>query len=98
MLTKKICRDIFIDPSKVNLDEVDKFLDKYGLKIFWCFEEGIMFDYPPTLDIRYDPGDISFTVAGDSKAILLTVNSNFGALEFFNSDQELVYSIEILDE
>jgi len=93
MLTKPIGKNIFISMDE-DLDKIDKFFDRYKMKILWLFEDGVMFEYPPELQVRYDPGDASF-VDSTTGALILTYIENFGALEFLNSDQEVVFSIKL---
>jgi hypothetical protein len=95
MFTKPIGKDIFVEMN-ADFDSVDKFLDKYGIKIYWLFEDGVKFEYPDSLSVRYDPGDCSF-VDTATGALILTYLENFGQLEFLNSDQEVIFSIRIND-
>lgn len=95
MLTRQIGRNIFIEMDE-NFDKVDEFLAKYGIKILWQFEDGVRFDYPPNLSVRYDPGDCTF-VDTATGAIILTYIENFGALEFLDSDGEVIFSIRLND-
>ena len=96
MLTRNIGKNIFIEMSDESFNRVDEFLNKYGIKILWLFEDGVQFDYPPTLSVRYDPGDCTFidTATG---AIVLTYVENFGVLEFLDSSQEVIFSVNIIE-
>lgn len=96
-ITKAIGSNIFVDPKVVNFDDIDKFLGRYGLKIHWLFEDGVQFEYPEEFGVRYDPGDVSFTAANDSRDIILTVIDDFGSLEFIDKSGNLVYEIKTID-
>lgn len=91
--TRNIGKNIFIDMNE-DLDEIDKFFDRYGIKFIMLFEDGVVFEYPDTLQVRYDPGDCSF-VDSATGALILTYLENFGALEFLNSDEEVIFSIKL---
>ena len=91
MERKKVLKNIFVK-FEVDLDEVDKFLNRFGIKIDWLLEDGIMFEYPETIMTKDYPGDLSF-YDSSSGALILTLLENFGALEFLNSSEEVIFTI-----
>lgn len=93
--TNEIGKNIY-PKLTVDLDEVDKFLNTYGIKIYWLLEDGIMFEYPDTMITKNYPGDISF-YAAETNSLILTYIENFGCLEFLIDGERVVYSIPIIE-
>lgn len=53
----KLGKNIYPD---VELSEVDKFLEQYGIKMGFLFDDGIEFSVPDHIITRNYPGDLSF--------------------------------------
>ena len=96
--TDRIGKNVYIDFSMASfetLDKVDKFLEKYKIKIYWLLEDGVIFDYPDNIIVKNYPGDISFFDSATNN-LILTYIENFGCVEFL-IDDEVVLSVPILD-
>lgn len=92
-LTDKIGHDIFINFDS-DEEGLNKFLSRYGIEIIWLFEDGVRFRYPDDLITKDYPGNLSF-YDPTTNSLILTYLENFGALEFIDADENLLYSIEL---
>lgn len=91
MKTVKLGKNIY--PKVESLDEVkEKLVDRFGIKLYFLFEDGIEFHYPDHLRVLRFPGDISFY---DGNRLILYFEESFSTLNFFLSDDSLYFSIEI---
>ena len=91
MKTVKLGKNIY--PKLENLDEVkEKLVDRFGIKLYFLFEDGIEFYYPDHLRVLRFPGDISFY---DGNRLILYFEESFSTLNFFLPDDSLYFSIEI---
>lgn len=91
MKTVKLGKNIY--PKVESLDEVkEKLADRFGIKLYFLFEDGIEFHYPDHLRVLRFPGDISFY---DGNRLILYFEESFSTLNFFLSDDSLYFSIEI---
>lgn len=91
MKTVKLGKNIY--PKLENLDEVkEKLVDRFGIKLYFLFEDGIEFHYPDHLRVLHFPGDISFY---DGNRLILYFEESFSTINFFLSDDSLYFSIEI---
>lgn len=98
MKTKTIGKNIFADPN-VDLESIDKFLDGYGLKIIWLFENGVVFDYPKNIEPCYNySGDCTFLDSKTKQPVLIYLE-NFGELEFIEPNtEETLLSIPLISD
>ena len=91
MKTVKLGKNIY--PKLENLDEVkEKLVDRFGIKLYFLFEDGIEFHYPDHLRVLRFPGDISFY---DGNRLILYFEESFSTINFFLPDDSLYFSIEI---
>lgn len=91
MKTVKVGKNIY--PKSENLDEIkEKLVDRFGIKLYFLFEDGIEFHYPDHLRVLRFPGDISFY---DGNRLILYFEESFSTLNFFLPDDSIYFSIEI---
>lgn len=91
MKTVKLGKNIY--PKSENLDEIkEKLVDRFGIKLYFLFEDGIEFHYPDHLRVLRFPGDISFY---DGNRLILYFEESFSTLNFFLPDDSIYFSIEI---
>jgi hypothetical protein len=89
-------REIFIDLEKVDLDEFNHVLSKYGVEIEYRLP-GITFIYDEkNLGIEFVPQNISFYTKPWRK-LVLNVTESFGCLEFY-TDGTVIENWKPLEE
>ena len=88
-------KEVFISP-KADLDEIDEFFSKFNIKVFWLLKDGILFEYPDSMNIYNYPGDFSF-YDSMSNLIVLTIVINFYKIEVLDREQEILTSIPIIN-
>lgn len=89
-------REIFIDLEKVDLDEFNRVLSKYGVEIEYRLP-GITFIYDErNLGIEFVPQNISFYTKPWRK-LALNVTESFGCLEFY-TDGTVIENWKPLEE
>ena len=91
MKTVKLGKNIY--PRLENFDEIkEKLVDRFGIELYFLFEDGIEFHYPDHLRVLRFPGDISFY---DGNRLILYFEESFLTLNFFLPDDSLYFSIKI---
>lgn len=92
----RVGRNIY---PNINLEEIDKFLDPYGIKMSFLFDDGVEFECKndSNITIKNYPGDIGFFKGNSTLPFLIFIIS-FGELLFLDgiTEKEL-FKIPIYD-
>ena len=97
----KFGSNIYPDPDDF---EYEKILDRFGIKLEFLFDDGILVEYPVNLEPNETPGDVSFYSSVDRSRIL-TFTESFGCIEIygpetrsFERSNEPICIIKIVDD
>lgn len=89
----RVGRNIYPDFDDLKWKEV---LEKFGIKVNFLLDDGVVLEYPENLEPYPTPGDVSFYDTRD-KTRVLTWCENFGEIEITGPKEEVIATIKILD-